>query len=200
MRSIIVAILFSIGGSMHSAMATSEGFLQALRADGPAAGQASKMTLYDRVFGDWSVEVIDHLPDGARRVSRGEVHFSWVLEGRAIQDVWIVPARDLRDPGLPKPGNRYGTTLRIYDPAEDVWRVTWFNPVTGATNQLVARQRGADIVQEGTDAEGARIRWSFTEIRPASFHWRGEVSHDGGQTWLLQAEFLGRRLGAEAKP
>jgi hypothetical protein len=198
-RNIIVAILFSIGGSMHST-ANSEGFFQALRADGPAAGQASKMTLYDRVFGDWSVEVIDHLPDGSRRLSSGEVHFAWVLEGRAIQDVWIVPARDQRNPGLPKPGNRYGTTLRIYDPAEDVWRVTWFNPLTGVSNHLVARQRGEDIVQEGTDGDGSRIRWSFTEITPSSFHWRGEISRDGGQTWLLQAEFFGRRRVVEARP
>jgi hypothetical protein len=42
-----------------------------------------------------------------------------VLEGRAIQDVWMIPRLQDRQPGiqpLPGAGNWYGTTLRIYDP------------------------------------------------------------------------------------
>lgn len=168
-------------------------FFDALVADGPDLAFAPKMTLYDRVLGDWELEVIDHGADGSRRVSTGEVHFVWVLEGRAIQDVWIVPARGERNPDLPSRGNRYGTTLRVYDPTEDVWRVTWFNPVNGTVSRLVARQVGDDIVQEGEGADGSGIRWSFTRITPTSFHWVGEVSRDGGESWQVQSEFIGRR-------
>lgn len=179
---------------MPSAATPTETFFEALRANGPLASQASRMTLYDRVLGDWSLEVIDHGADGTRRVAAGEVHFAWVLEGRAIQDVWIMPRRELRRPDLPKAGNRYGTTLRVYDPEADVWRVNWFNPVTGATDQLVGQRQGDDIVQEGTRGDGALTRWSFCEITPSSFHWKGESSLDSGRTWRLEAEFLGRRM------
>lgn len=173
-----------------------ETFFEALRADGPVAGQAHRMTLYDRLLGAWTLEVIDHGTDGTRRLGRGEVHFAWVLEGRAIQDVWIMPARDARRPDLPKLGNRYGTTLRVYDPEADAWNVTWFNPVTGVRNELVGRQVGDDIVQEGRRDDGAHIRWSFREISPRAFHWLGESSTDGGRTWRLEAEFLGRRVAS----
>ena len=54
--------------------------------------------------------------NGERVESSCEVHFGWALQGRAIQDVWIVPAREGRAEGE---GDRmYGTTLRIYDPAK----------------------------------------------------------------------------------
>jgi hypothetical protein len=33
----------------------------------------------------------------------------------------------------------------------------------------------------------------FTEIKPDSFHWLGEVSHDDGKTWQLQVEVCARR-------
>jgi hypothetical protein len=174
--------------------ASSDGFLDALRAEGPIADQADRMGLYDSLLGDWAVDVVEYGPGGPRRAT-GEWHFAWVLEGRAIQDVWIVPPRGSRQPGLPTGGNRYGTSLRVYDPGKDVWHVTWNNPVTGVTNTLVGRKQGDAIVQEGTDAGGTLVRWTFDRLTGHSFRWRGEVSTDAGKTWRLQAEFHGRRAG-----
>jgi hypothetical protein len=37
------------------------------------------------------------------------------------------------------------------------------------------------------------MRWSFTKIKPESFHWLAEVSADGGASWRLQVEVLARR-------
>lgn len=191
-----LAVLLSAGGILKSDARTPEQFLEALRAPGPLASQAAQMTLYERLLGDWTVEVIDHEKDGSRRTSVGEVHFAWVLEGRAIQDVWIVPVRAARRPDLPETGNRYGTTLRVYDPRAGVWRVTWINPVTGVRNDLVGRQQGDEILQEGTQPDGSLIRWVFSDVTEDSFHWRGESSADGGKSWRLEAEFLGRRAGS----
>ncbi len=175
-------------------------FLDALRSAGPLASQADKMALYAPLIGDWAVDVIDYGPDGSRRTSTGEWHFAWVLEGRAIQDVWIAPRRALRQEGTSAQGNRYGTTVRVYDPKTEVWTVNWFNPVTGARNTLVGRKQGDDIIQEGTDSAGVRIRWTFSEITATSFYWRGEVLADAGKTWRLVAEFRGRRDGQRKTP
>jgi hypothetical protein len=168
-------------------------FLDGLRASGPLASQADRMAVYAPLIGDWTVDVTDYAPDGSPRSSTGEWHFAWVLEGRAIQDVWIAPPRKLRRPGMPVQNNRYGTTVRVYDPENDVWNITWFNPVTGVCNKLVGRRQGNDIIHEGADADGSRIRWTFTEITTDSFRWRGERSTDGGNTWRLGAEFRGHR-------
>src|SRR5215212_3420113 len=105
-----------------------------LLADGPSPEIAKGAHVYEWLIGDWDAVVIDHLDDGSMRRSRAEIHFAWVLEGRAIQDTWIAPPRDERDFETPRAGNRYGTTIRVYDPKADVWRVTWFNPVTGVEN------------------------------------------------------------------
>ncbi len=173
-----------------------EPFLDALWAPGALASQAQRMSLYDPLLGSWAADVIDHDASGPPRTSTGEWHFGWVLEGRAIQDVWISPPRASRRPGMPALGNRYGTSLRVYDPAADVWHVTWINPVTGVRNTLLGRRHGDEIVQEGTDTDGSLMRWTFSDVTPGSFRWRGESSSDGGRTWRLDAEFFGRRVHA----
>jgi hypothetical protein len=168
------------------------GFLEALLSPGPREDRRGATDLYGDLIGSWDAEVVDHLPDGSERRQSAEMHFAWVLEGRAVQDLWIAPARPERE-ATPAAGNRYGTTLRVYDPAIDAWRVTWINPVTGAENHLVGRWEGEQILQTGVDAEGRPIRWVFVEIRPDSFHWRGERSEDGGHSWICDTEFFARR-------
>jgi len=116
-----------------------------------------------------------------------------VLEGRAIQDVWIVPNRTLRVQSKSHVRNRYGTTLRIYDPVGRSWKVYWNNPVNGSYNYLEGKVLDSEIVQLGSDANGNNIRWQFVGIMADSFHWIGEISSDDKVTWALQTEFFGKR-------
>jgi hypothetical protein len=161
-------------------------FRDALRADGPAADRADKMGLYAWLIGDWVMDAVVQADDGTRHEGAGEIHFAWALEGRAIQDVWILP------------GVFFGTTLRVYDPGLDAWHILWSDPLKQYYTRQIgrARGRGKDIVQEGTAGDGAAIRWSFTEIEPNAFRWLGERSRDGGASWQLQADFRARRVAA----
>jgi hypothetical protein len=159
-------------------------FVQALHADRPAPDHAEKMKLYGWLVGRWEMDTVVHADDGTRHRGRGEIHFGWVLEGRAIQDVWILP------------GFFYGTTLRVYDPGIDAWHILWSDPLKQFYRRQIGRARGNDIVQEGKDDAGAPVRWSFTDITQDSFRWLGERSPDGGATWQLQAEFFARRVAA----
>jgi hypothetical protein len=195
MRRALLATLLVMAGA---SMASSRKFEQALSANGPDSEHAAEMKLYDPILGDWDATVIDYDSDGKPTKSEGEWHFAWVLEGRAIQDVWIVPPRGIRKAGQTV-NNRYGTSIRVYDPHSHAWNVTWINPVSGSFNQLVGRKEGDDIMQEGTAPDGSLIRWVFSEITPVAFRWRGESSSDGGKTWRLRAEFFGRRQRANTK-
>jgi len=168
--------------------------VDALHADYPAADRADKMGLYGWLIGRWTIDAIYHLNEGTMRRSRGEIHAGWVLEGRALQDVWIVPARDAQRADPPGPGDFYGTTLRVYDPKLDAWHILWSDPLNQVYRQQIGRAHGDDIVQDGTDETGAPVRWSFTEITPNSFRWLGERSADGGTTFRLLVEFLARRI------
>jgi len=66
-------------------------FLEARGADGPTADRAGKMDLYGRFVASWDLDVAQFREHGMRRQRKGEWHFGWALQGRAIQDVWIVP-------------------------------------------------------------------------------------------------------------
>jgi hypothetical protein len=175
----------------------SDAFLIALGASGPAPDRSSNMALYSWLIGSWVLDVVRYGDDGSERRRPGEWHFGWVLEGRAIQDVWIVPPRgSARHGDAPGNANSYGTTLRTYDPGLGAWHVQWTDPVTQSFLTMIGRREGDDIVQLGHGTGDSRIRWSFREITPNAFLWRGEVSADGGTTWRINVEFRARRAPA----
>ena len=169
-------------------------FLDALGAAGPAAERAGKMDLYGRFVGSWELDVMQRADDGTERRRKGEWHFGWVLEGRAIQDVWIVPPRgESRRGNAAANVNSYGTTLRVYDPRMDAWQIQWTDPVTQNFLQMIGRPDGNDIVQLGARPDGRKIRWRFSEITANSFRWTGEIADDDGANWRLQVDFAARR-------
>jgi hypothetical protein len=157
-------------------------FTDALHSSSPAADRADKLKLYGRLIGRWTMDATVYRDDGTQHQGPGEIYFGWVLEGRAIQDVWILP------------GVFYGTTLRVYDPGIDAWHVLWSDPLRQVYTRQVGRAQGADIVQHGKNDASETVRWSFRDIRPDSFRWTGERSRDEGKIWQLQAEFFARRL------
>jgi hypothetical protein len=174
----------------------SSGLIAVLHADGPATDRAEALGLYGRFIGDWDADIVTYTPDAVRHHGQGEIHFDWILEGRAIQDVWMIPQQKDRvphAPEMPVAGNWYGTTIRVYDPTLDAWRIYWVDPATNSYRQQIGRQQGADIVQEGTTATGTLSRWSFTEITPLSFHWKAEASMDNGASWRLFVEVFAHR-------
>lgn len=166
-------------------------FAAALVADARAPEISADDDLYAGLLGAWDVEVRDRLDHGSFRTSHGEWLFARTLEGRAVQDIWISPPRGQRI-GATRVGNRYGSSLRTYEPGTHRWQVTWLNPVSGAFDVLHSRRVGDTIVQEGVRASGQKIRWTFVEITATSFHWTGEALQPDGR-WLLEAEFFGTR-------
>jgi hypothetical protein len=169
-------------------------FQAALAAGGRAAEIPEVEDAYGWLVGDWELEVLHYWgQDVAARGIKGEVHAGWVLEGRAVQDVWIMPRRLDRTSQLDKQMNMYGTTLRLWDAGQKAWRIIWSNPAGDHYEQQIGRKRGKDIVQVGTRPDGTATRWTFTEITHDSFHWLGEALQPDGKTWRLEGEFRARR-------
>ncbi len=193
-------VAFGSGSDSHprswSGRVTASAFLDALGADGPAADRADKMGLYGRFVGSWELDVLQIARSGVQRRRKGEWHFGWALEGRAVQDVWIVPPRgELRRGDAAAHVNSYGTTLRVYDPGIDAWQIQWTDPVTRNFLHMIGRGQGDDIVQLGTGPDRTLIRWIFCDITPTSFRWRGESSAGQTAPWRLNVEFAARRVG-----
>jgi hypothetical protein len=170
------------------------GFLAVLAASGRSPTIPESMDVYGWLVGSWELEVRRYWGnDVTARGLKGEVHFGWVLEGRAIQDVWIMPRRSDRTGSEETTQNMYGTTLRMWDPAIQAWRITWKNPAGGHSEEQIGRRIGSDIVQLGARPNGTPTRWTFTEITPDSFRWLGEALEPDGKTWKVEGEFRARR-------
>jgi hypothetical protein len=150
-----------------------------LIASGPriVAGEPPEARLFDRVAGSWNVDYINIREDGTRDKARGQLLVGWVLDGRALQDVWIQ---------FPKAGeDRFiGTTLRFYDPDRKKWRVTWVSAIAKAVTVLEGGEEDGRIALY-TDNPKGRIRWTFSDISDRDFVWRAEISADGGKAWRL---------------
>jgi hypothetical protein len=169
------------GGIMNNA------FLETLAAKGPHPSLGAHADTYGRIIGSWIGEVRNHMVAGSVPSASIEAHFSWALDGRAIQDVWITPARRERGAGVKASLDWYGTTLRVFDPKSESWRATWTDPVSQLRIELDGRRQGDDIVQIGT-RQGSPIRWTFSQIRAESFLWQGHILDVDGATWRLEVD------------
>src|SRR5437867_1186935 len=138
--------------------------IQGLISDGPDPKLREKLSLFGQFIGDWEIEAQWFQPRGTTRKGKGELHFGWILNGQAVQDVWISH----------KQGRKVaaGTTIRFYDPKLDAWHCTWISPSQGIVRTFLTRKVADEIVLEGTTKEGYPERWIFSEIRPNSFRWR----------------------------
>ena len=171
-------------------------FSAGLTAPGRSPEIPAAADIYGWLIGSWELDVRHFGVDVTARRIHGEAHFAWILEGHAVQDVWIAPRRGERTADMDKTVNMYGTTVRLWDPALAAWRVTWLDPATGRRDQLIGRWSAKDVVQVGTNADGRPIRWIFDQITPDSFRWTGEALNPDGKTWKLEGEFRARRAAA----
>lgn len=115
--------------------------------------------------------------------SKGEWIFSWVLEGKAVQDVFIWPPRSERN--KPLGDNEYGTTLRFYNPKTEKWDIIYTD--NGTPVVLEADKAGESIVL--TEKNEGKMRWIFSDITENSFVWRSVLTlDDGGEKQLARLE------------
>jgi hypothetical protein len=162
--------------------------IEGLGAEGPNPELREKLMLFGQFVGDWDiVKAWYRTPDGTIKWQDGEVHFGWILDGRAVQDVWMTHRGD------PPRAVPIGTTVRFYDPKTDTWASTWISPSQGVVQRFIGRHVGKEIVLETTNAEGFPEKWIFSDIQHDSFRWHSEETHDGGKTWVLTEEMFIRR-------
>jgi hypothetical protein len=144
-----------------------------------AEDRDERMVLYGQFVGAWS-GTLRHLRDGEWSTFSCDVDFGWVLDGRAVQDVWVART----------PGGRevmHGTTLRVLDPARGVWHVVWVDTVSSAVDVMIGAQSGHDIVQDHLHSDHP-VQWVFTDIEPDSFRWLNRDRADGDSDWSVTTE------------
>jgi hypothetical protein len=169
-------------------------FFSVLAADRRSREIPEALDVYGWLCGSWDLTVLRYRAlDVSAQGLTGEMHAARVLEGRAVQDVWIMPRRGARTAASDPAMNMYGTTLRSWDASIQAWRIAWTNPIRSHREEQIGSWQGRDIVQTGTRADGTKTRWTFTEITANSFHWRGEALYPNQDVWIVEGEFLATR-------
>lgn len=167
--------------------------IRSLIADGPDAAERDQLGLFGQLVGSWDVDMTAYDETGKATSFVAEWHLGWVLQGRALQDVIITRSIDTGEIV------GYGSTVRTFDPSRGLWWIVWQDPLAGEFAVLLAREEGDRIVLDGQwwvgQAPGSkgRFRWTFSEIRPDSFHWEAHLSADDGATWQLRETIEARR-------
>jgi hypothetical protein len=152
----------------------------------PSLGDHAK--LFGGLVGTWDVEYTDYSTDGKATRRSGQMIFEWVMDGRAIQDLWIV------DPSGARKDREVYADLHYFDAKSGAWHTVFVDPEHASVVRFTDEAVGEDrIVLDSHDLGDEETRWSFNDIRPGSFGFRAEVSGDGGKTWRLQSDYRMKR-------
>ena len=111
-------------------------FFEALKSDNKSLAISEEFSYFEKLIGSWEIDYVDN---SLSHMIKGEWHFSWILEGMAIQDVIILPDYE------------YGTSLRIYNPSRHTWDVVY--GYAGKIIQLEAKKQDDKIVLTYIDDE-----------------------------------------------
>lgn len=161
-----------------------------LQALGPDLSLGDQAKVFGRFVGTWDVDYGEIGADGKVTHFPGEMIAGWVMDGHALQDLFIA---------YPKSADKertMGTTFRYFDNKAGKWHVIYIEPPTNTIVQLTGGQEGDRIVLYSKSPQGSLLRWSFNDIKNDSFTWRGERSRDGGKTWQLMEEHHMKRRAA----
>ena len=151
-----------------------QNFFNALTSEGKNVELPEEFNYFGKLIGSWKIDYIDNSNSHS---IKGEWHFSWILEGMAIQDVIVLP------------GFEYGTTLRVYNPSTTYWDITYC--YTGKIMRFEARKQDDTIVL--TNIENERRKWIFAKIEDDNFHWQDVIVKDNGE-WHVNFDLYAQRM------
>ncbi|GGO82619.1 hypothetical protein [Nonomuraea cavernae] len=139
------------------------------------------MNDFDFLIGTWNVT-------NTRLVKRLAGSDEWEeFPGRSVITRHFDGAANFDEIVFPTKGYA-GLTLRIYDPATELWSIYWASSVTGVLGlpPMVGRfegRRGEFYADDTDEGRPVRCRFVWTVLGEDACRWEQAFSVDGEQTW-----------------
>ncbi len=150
-----------------------------------AAGAPPELRHWGQLVGQWSTTEESLKQDGSGwQPSKGaDWNFMWAFNGWGIQDNYTSPplSQALDDESK----RQRGINLRIFNPEEKQWVMTWLTTASKKPQSFVASSTTDELVMltETKDARGNYNRITFFDISDTKFEWKLEWSQDQ-ESWL----------------
>lgn len=139
---------------------------------------------YAPLLGDWKFEYYE--PGG--RHLKGEWFFRRILEGTAIEDIFICPSRETKETH-PQPDGEYGVAVRMYNKEERCYDMTYVC-TKGTTRLRIQKEHGKIAC---TVLDKPENKWVFSEITENTFHWQNVTVLENGE-WQTNCEVFADRI------
>lgn len=166
-----------------------EGLLELLVADGPASDDSDRLMEFGRFVGSWELDVSYFGADGSEERTTAKWQWEWVLGGRAILDVLMLPTR----PPAP-PTDGYHTLLRVFDASQGRWKVVWIAPQHSIVYKLTGSfTNDGGVVLLSDPGEDEPSKWVFSEVTDDTFLWEGFTMDAPDNEWRLEQRMTARR-------
>src|SRR5438309_4702281 len=138
----------------HRDLSPREAMISVLGSPNPNPSLGEEAQTFDRLIGSWDADFGFPQADGTVRHKKGELHFGWVMDGHAVQDLWIgYPTGEQKERTI-------GTTFRFFDTKLKQWRIVFINPQYNYVVTTQGGRAGDRIVLRGTDSDGLPIRFT----------------------------------------
>ena len=147
---------------------------------------------YAPLIGDWDFDYYDGYENGTPRHVTGEWLFRKILEGAAVQDIFICPSRETRLTD-PQEDGEYGTALRRFDFNEKCWKMVYITKDYAIHVKwgYYPSEEGGRLV--GTVRENPDNRFIFDSITGTSFHWQNIVICEDGTERVVSNIYARRK-------
>lgn len=142
-----------------------------------------KYDWYAPLIGDWDFVFFDTY---GRQV-KGEWIFRRILEGMAIEDLFICPSRATKEAN-PQPDGEYGVAIRMYNSERHCYDMTYI--CSKYTIRLEVNKEQDKIIC--TVLEDSTSKWVFSEITDTTFVWQNVTVMSNGE-WRINSNILAKR-------
>ena len=149
---------------------------------------------WGKMVGQWVCTEEGLKPDGSGWQSAGtsDWGFLWSFDGWGIQDNYTSPS--MAEPLEDESKRQRGINLRIYNPAEEKWILTWLTTAAKKPMSITALSDDEKIVMlvDNPNPQGFYSRITFFDIKDTTFEWKMEQSKDQ-QNWREVYRIHGKR-------
>jgi hypothetical protein len=145
-----------------------------------AEGAPPELMHWGKLVGQWSTREEGLKSDGSGwQDSKGaDWDFFWAYNGWGIQDNYTSPSlsQELEDESK----RQRGINLRIYNPTEKKWVLTWLTIASKKSLAISALSTDEQVVMltDEANAQGQHTRYTFFDMTASRFEWKMELSPD----------------------